>query len=123
MHKYAIWGTATSPSHEAWVTAVGKAFEDAKDAAASFAHYDKGNALRRTMILHDADTFSAEVQAAKQTFTAAFIAAVLLATAVLVIKGGPDMGTHFGLLSNYFPGFSVTWFGFVVPSKSGLWHA
>lgn len=53
---------------------LGKAFEDANDAAASFAHYDKGNALRRTMILHDADAFSAEVQAAKQTFTAAFIA-------------------------------------------------
>jgi ribulose-5-phosphate 4-epimerase/fuculose-1-phosphate aldolase len=27
MHKYAIWGTSTSPSHEAWVRSVGKAFE------------------------------------------------------------------------------------------------
>jgi predicted Zn-dependent protease len=55
---------------------LGKAFEDAKNAEASFAHYDKGNALRRTMILHDADTFSAEVEAARQTFTAAFIASL-----------------------------------------------
>ena len=27
MRKYAIWGTSTSPSHEEWVRAVGKAFE------------------------------------------------------------------------------------------------
>ena len=27
MRKYAIWGTSTSPSHEAWVRAVGKEFE------------------------------------------------------------------------------------------------
>lgn len=53
---------------------LGKALEDAKDHAASFAHYDKGNALRRTMILHDADAFSAEVEAAQRTFTSAFIA-------------------------------------------------
>ncbi len=55
---------------------LGKAFEDAKDYAASFAHYDKGNALRRTMVLHDADSFSAEVRAAADTFTSAFIAQV-----------------------------------------------
>lgn len=53
---------------------LGKAFEDARDHAASFAHYDKGNTLRRTMILHDADAFSAEVEAAQRTFTSAFIA-------------------------------------------------
>ena len=27
MRKYAIWGTSTSPSHDAWVRAVGKEFE------------------------------------------------------------------------------------------------
>src|SRR6476661_1985543 len=27
MRKYAIWGTSTSPSHEKWVRAVGRAFE------------------------------------------------------------------------------------------------
>lgn len=51
---------------------LGKAFEDAKDWPASFAHYDKGNGLRRTMVRHDADSFSAEVRAAAETFTAAF---------------------------------------------------
>ncbi|WP_288116734.1 tetratricopeptide repeat-containing sulfotransferase family protein [Novosphingobium sp.] len=53
---------------------LGKAFEEARDHAASFAHYAKGNALRRTMIRHDADAFSAEVRAAALTFTAPFIA-------------------------------------------------
>ena len=55
---------------------LGKAFEDAKDAKSSFVHYEKGNALRRTMILHDADAFAADAEAAKQTFTAAFIASM-----------------------------------------------
>ena len=27
MRKYAIWGTATSPAHEAWVQGIGKQFE------------------------------------------------------------------------------------------------
>lgn len=55
---------------------LGKAFEDAKDYAASFHHYDRGNALRRTMIRHDAAAFSAEVQATTKTFSPAFIAQV-----------------------------------------------
>ena len=55
---------------------LGKALEDAKDHAASFAHYHKGNALRRTMIRHDAKAFSAEVRAATGTFTAAFLASM-----------------------------------------------
>ncbi|MBB3859627.1 putative Zn-dependent protease [Novosphingobium hassiacum] len=53
---------------------LGKAFEDAKDYPASFAHYESGNALRRTMVLHDAEDFSGEVRAAAETFTSAFIA-------------------------------------------------
>lgn len=53
---------------------LGKAFEDARDYPASFAHYDRGNRLRRAMVLHDADEFSAEVAAAAETFTSAFIA-------------------------------------------------
>lgn len=53
---------------------LGKAFEDTGDHAAAFAHYDKGNALRRTMIRHDADAFSAQVDATAATFTAAFLA-------------------------------------------------
>ncbi|SFF91656.1 Tetratricopeptide repeat-containing protein [Novosphingobium sp. CF614] len=52
---------------------LGKAFEDAGDYAASFRHYDLGNRLRRAMVLHDADGFSAEVAAAAGTFTSAFL--------------------------------------------------
>ena len=36
---------------------------------------------------------------------------LFLATAILVIKGGPHMGTHLSLLNNYIPGYSVTWPG------------
>ena len=35
-------------------------------------------------------------------------------TAWLVIEGGPDVGQHLQLLSNYFFGYSVTWWGSVV---------
>ncbi|BBC73931.1 conserved hypothetical protein [Altererythrobacter sp. B11] len=55
---------------------LGKAFEDAGDYAASFRHYEQGNRLRRSMVLHDAAAFSAEVAATAQTFTAPFIAAM-----------------------------------------------
>jgi len=53
---------------------LGKALEDAKAYAASFRHYDLGNRLRRTMVLHDADSFSADVAATAQTFTLPAIA-------------------------------------------------
>lgn len=53
---------------------LGKALEDARDYAASFRHYDLGNRLRRTMVLHDADGFSADVAATAQAFTRAAIA-------------------------------------------------
>ncbi len=53
---------------------LGKALEDAQDYPASFRHYDAGNRLRRTMIRHEAQEFSAEVAAAARTFTATFIA-------------------------------------------------
>lgn len=32
----------------------------------------------------------------------------------LVVRGGPDVGRHLGLLRNYFPGYSVTWPGLAV---------
>lgn len=35
-------------------------------------------------------------------------------TAWLIIKDGPDVGQHLQLLSNYFIGYSVTWWGSVV---------
>ena len=39
---------------------------------------------------------------------------LLIATNVLVIKGGPDVGQHLGLLRVYFPGYSVTFLGSLV---------
>ncbi len=37
--------------------------------------------------------------------------ALFFATIWLVIKGGPNPGPHLSLLSQYFPGYSVTWAG------------
>ncbi len=42
------------------------------------------------------------------------------ATSILVIKGGPDAGAHLGLLSNYFPGFDITFFGAAVGAAYGM---
>lgn len=36
---------------------------------------------------------------------------LFIATIVLVIKGGQNVGAHLSLLSNYFPGYRVTVFG------------
>lgn len=36
---------------------------------------------------------------------------LFLATIILVIKGGPNVGAHLDLLSVYFPGYSVTTLG------------
>ncbi len=54
--------------------ALGKAFEDVGEDASAFRHYDHGNRLRRTMVRHDADAFSAEIAATAGVFTAAFLA-------------------------------------------------
>lgn len=35
-------------------------------------------------------------------------------TAWLVIKGGPNVGAHLQLLSQYFYGYSVTWTGSII---------
>ncbi len=40
--------------------------------------------------------------------------ALFAATLWLVIKGGPDVGQHLGLLRAYYPGYSVTWAGSLV---------
>ena len=37
--------------------------------------------------------------------------ALFAATLWLVIKGGPNVGQHLGLLQAYYPGYSVTWTG------------
>lgn len=55
---------------------LGKAFEDAGAYDAAFRHYDAGNRLRRTMVVHDADAFSAEVAATAQAFTRSFMQAL-----------------------------------------------
>ena len=39
---------------------------------------------------------------------------LFLATAFLVIRDGPNVGQHLQLLSQYFPGYTVTWAGSVV---------
>ena len=39
---------------------------------------------------------------------------LLLATNILVFKGGPNVGAHLRLLSNYFPGYSVTFVGSLI---------
>ncbi|MFQ5698077.1 MAG: hypothetical protein ACE5IL_07305 [Myxococcota bacterium] len=45
---------------------------------------------------------------------------LFVATIWLLLRGGADVGVHLGLLSNYFPGYSVTWPGAVV---GFLWAA
>lgn len=39
---------------------------------------------------------------------------LFLATVWLLIRGGPNVGQHLGLLANYYPGYSVSWWGAVV---------
>lgn len=39
---------------------------------------------------------------------------LFLATAWLLIRGGPNVGQTLGLLAHYFPGYSVTWPGAVI---------
>lgn len=53
---------------------LGKALEDGQAHEAAFGHYDRGNRLRRTMVRHDAADFTAEVAAARDLFTAPYIA-------------------------------------------------
>ena len=36
---------------------------------------------------------------------------LFLATAWLLVRGGKQVGLHLGLLSNYFPGYAVSWPG------------
>jgi hypothetical protein len=43
-----------------------------------------------------------------------FGSGLFLATNFLLIKGGPHVGAHLGLLSNFFPGYRVTFLGSIV---------
>jgi len=65
---------------------------------------------RAAQVLRDA---FARYDAIALGFAVAIPAALGLfaATAILLIKGGPDIGTNLGLLSNYIVGFQVSWAG------------
>jgi hypothetical protein len=39
---------------------------------------------------------------------------IFVATLWLVVKGGPEVGPHLSLLNQFFPGYSVTYFGTIV---------
>ena len=39
---------------------------------------------------------------------------LFLVTNFLVLKGGRHVGKHLGLLSNFFPGYRVTFFGSII---------
>jgi hypothetical protein len=53
---------------------------------------------------------------------------LFLATAILVVRGGPNPGPHLSLLGQYLPGYHVTWsgaflgllYGFLVGYGAGL---
>ena len=49
-----------------------------------------------------------------------FSSGILLATLVLVLKGGPQVGRNLVLLAQYFPGYSVTWVGSAVGAAYGM---
>ncbi|HWU70720.1 MAG TPA: sulfotransferase, partial [Pseudoxanthomonas sp.] len=55
--------------------AIGKALEDAGEYADSFAHYARGNAVRRAQLGYSADNTHARVQRIKRTYTREFFAA------------------------------------------------
>lgn len=47
-------------------------------------------------------------------------ALLLMATIWLIIRGGENVGQHLDLLSNYLPGYSVTWPGAVLGFLYGV---
>ena len=49
-----------------------------------------------------------------------FSSGILLATLILLLKGGAQVGRNLGLLAQYFPGYSVTWGGSIIGAAYGL---
>ncbi len=49
-----------------------------------------------------------------------FAAGIFLATNILVLKGGPNVGTHLQLLNQYFPGYRVTFAGSLLGAGYGF---
>jgi len=58
----------------------------------------------------------ARLRAGIVAIVAGMVGGVALAAATLwlVIKGGPNVGQHLGLLRAYYPGYAVTWPGALV---------
>lgn len=77
--------------------ALGKAFEDAREPARAFAHYDAGNALRRRSVVYDAGETRGFVDRSIATFTpdvfAARADAGCQASAPIFIVGMPRAGS------------------------------
>ena len=73
---------------------LGKAFEDAGDFADSFAHYVRGNALRRAAVQYDPDRTSKLVERTQALFTREFFAARARQTPVPVGHGGQVPRSH-----------------------------
>lgn len=46
--------------------------------------------------------------------------ALFAATVILIVRGGDTVGPHLSLLSQYIPGYTVTWSGSVVGGIGGL---
>lgn len=49
-----------------------------------------------------------------------FATGIFLATNILIIKGGPEVGAHLQLLNQFFPGYKVTFGGSFVGSAYGF---
>ena len=45
---------------------------------------------------------------------------MLAATVILLLKGGSRVGPNLVLMAQYFPGYSVTWFGSIIGAVYGL---
>lgn len=77
--------------------ALGKAFEDAKDYAASFAHYDAGNALRRASASYDAGEMTRfvdrNIAATPPAFFAALAGQGCTERAPIFVLGMPRAGS------------------------------
>lgn len=55
----------------------------------------------------------ARLRASIMAFTFAWVGGggLFVATAWLLLRGGPNVGQHLNLLGIYFPGYAVTWAG------------
>ena len=67
MRRYAIWGTATSPAHEAWVSSIGDAFE-----ADGFARVDDIADADFVLNMFDAEQPKAFRRQSRGTYSASF---------------------------------------------------